>query len=95
MSFFKSPNYWDGKEIGNLQYIFALEGCKNPDQTRGIFNQFLIPELREDKKVLEAMGDKLLIRYSDTQVSGLGFNKTRDQKIQVRVNNKEVYLLTF
>jgi hypothetical protein len=36
-----SPNHWDGHAIGNKHTFFILDGCKNPDPVRGIYNEFL------------------------------------------------------
>ena len=36
-----SPNFWDDMHIGNKHYMFAIENCKNPDDVRGFFNEYL------------------------------------------------------
>lgn len=71
-----SPNYWDGKEIGNKHYFFILEGCKNPDKVRGFYNEYLRNELSQDRLTFEMLGDKMKVDPSDDQLSGLGFSST-------------------
>jgi len=67
-----SPNYWDGRAIGNQHYFFMLENCKNPDATRGIYNEFLTSALEPHRKVFEILGSKTKCAPSDEQLSGVG-----------------------
>lgn len=83
-----SPNFWDGKAIGNKHYMFMLDGCKNPESVRGIYNEFLTPELHEHRKVFEILGDKTKCESTDDQLSGLGFSSTKRNEIVVRVKGK-------
>lgn len=79
-----SPNFWDGQQIGNKHWIFALQGCRNPDPTRGIYNEFLVPELDKHRKVFEVLGDKTKCPRSEEQISGLGFSR-HGETVTVRV----------
>lgn len=83
-----SPNYWDGQVgIGNKHYFFIMEGCKNPEEVRGFYNEFLKSDLDKHKRVFELMGSKSKVAYSDDQMSGLGFSSTVRNEIYVRVKS--------
>lgn len=71
-----SPNHWDGNAVGNKHHMFILEGCKNPEPTRGIYNEFLRSDLEEHRKVFEVLGNKTMCEHSDEQLSGVGFSET-------------------
>jgi len=80
-----SPNHWDDNSVGNKHYFFMLEDCLNPDDTRGIFNEFLRPELVEHRKVFEVLGSKMKAEHTDQQLSGVGFSETKNDAILVKV----------
>lgn len=80
-----SPNYWDDNATGNKHWFFILEGCKNPDKTRGIYNEFLANGLEKHRKVFEVLGDKTKCPEADEQLSGLGFSSTRGDKVTLAV----------
>lgn len=80
-----SPNYWDGNAVGNQHTFFILDGCKNDQPARGIYNEFLNPELTEHRKVFEILGDKTKCQPTDDQLSGLGFSATRQDVVTARV----------
>lgn len=80
-----SPNHWDGEETGNRHYFFMLNGCKNPADTRGFYNEYLKSELNEHRKVLEILGNKLRAEHSEDQVSGIGFESTVRNHLIVKV----------
>lgn len=81
-----SPNHWDGEETGNKHYFFILDGCVNPERTRGFYNEFLRNELTEHRKVFEVLGGKMKTEESDEQLSGLGFSSTQRNDIPCRVS---------
>lgn len=84
-----SPNYWDEqKGISNKHYFFILEGCKNPDNPRGFFNEFLKSELLEHKRVFEVLGGKMKVEYSDDQLSGVGFSSTQRNSVIAKIEGK-------
>jgi hypothetical protein len=81
-----SPNYWDGKGVGNKHYFFMLEGCINTGTVRGFFNEFLTSELDKHRKVFEMVGNKLSMEGGEKQLSGLGFSSTKKDEVVCRVN---------
>lgn len=87
-----SPNHWDAEregdfevKVGNKHYIFILEGATNDGTARGFFNEFLAPELKEHRKVLEMVGGKMTVADSKDQLSGLGFSSTKKESLIVKV----------
>ncbi len=92
-----SPNHWDGEETGNKHLFFILEGCKNPDKSRGLYNEFLMNDLIEHRKVFEVLGSKIKAPESDRQLSGLGFSCTQKNSVLCKVtgNTNRVLKITF
>jgi len=94
-----SPNHWDGAgEVGAKHWIFILEGCKNPDNARGIYNEFLRGDLEPHRKVFEILGAKTKCPPSDEQLSGVGFTGGRDLSVLVTVdtaNGSRDYEISF
>lgn len=80
-----SPNHWDGQGVGNKHCFFILADAKNPDEVRGLFNEYLSDALQPHRKVLEVIGNQLKAEYSDQQLSGLGFSSTVRNSLIVRV----------
>ena len=89
-----SPNYWDGQKIGNKHFFFMLENCKNPDDIRGFYNEFLSEELRDHRKVFETLSANMKCEPTDNQLSGLGFSSTQRNELHVKVD-KVPYLIKF
>jgi len=80
-----SPNFWDDQKSGNKHYFFMLENCHNPDDARGIYNEFLRSDLTEHRKVFEMLGDKIKCKASEHQLSGLGFSSTKHDEVVCKV----------
>lgn len=89
-----SPNYWDGEGVGNKHHIFLLEGCKNPNPCRGIYNEYLHPRLDKHRKVFEVLGEKTKCPVVDEQLSGVGFSSTRKDKVVI-VSGGTTYAVQF
>jgi hypothetical protein len=85
-----SPNFWDDNATGNKHYIFALKGCKQPGETRGIYNEFLRSDLEQHRKAFELAGEKTKCQPTEDQISGLGFSSTRGDNVtvQVKIGNR-------
>lgn len=79
-----SPNFWDGRAIGNKHWFFLLEGCANPNAARGIYNEFLRADLEPHRKVFEVLGSKTKCQTASEQLSGLGFSSTIRESVTVR-----------
>ena len=85
-----SPNYWDDNAVGNKHWFFVLDGCKNENPTRGIYNEFLSSGLEAHRKVFEVLGDKTKCQPTDDQLSGLGFSSTRGDVVTVKVAGPKI-----
>ena len=81
-----SPNHWEEK-TGNKHLFFFTEKAKSEEDTRGIFNEFLKPELNEHRKVFEMLGSNMRVESTDPQLSGFGFSETIDNHVFVKVNS--------
>lgn len=81
-----SPNHWDGLKTGNKHMFFVLENCKNDQDARGFFNEFLHEELTEHRKVFEVLGSKMKAKVTDNQLSGLGFSSTKRNDILCKLS---------
>ncbi len=90
-----SPNHWGDQKVGAKHLIFALQNCKNPDPTRGIYNEFLRSDLEKDRKVFEVLGSKAKCKPTDDQVSGVGFTAARGDTVTVVVDGRRSYVLSF
>ncbi len=89
-----SPNHWNTPS-GNKHYMFILDKCINPEPVKGFFNEYLKHELKEYRKVLEALSEKMQVSHSDTQLAGLGFSSTMENKVTVRVNKGKLFNIKF
>lgn len=83
-----SPNHWGSKPTGNKHTFFILDKARNEDKPRGLFNEFLTPELHKNRKVFEILGSKLKVEDSDQQLSGLGFSSTQRNEVICKVTGK-------
>jgi hypothetical protein len=80
-----SPNHWDGHGVGNRHYFFMLDKCRNEGTARGFYNEFLLPDLDQHRKVLEMVGARMKTEESERQLSGLGFSSTKRDSLVCRV----------
>ena len=82
-----SPNYWSTVEnkVGHRHVFFMLKGCINDENPSGMFNEFLVQDLYEHRKVMEALGSKMRVEDADDQLSGVGFSTTKRAEVVVKV----------
>jgi hypothetical protein len=93
-----SPNFWNDDRTGNLHWFFFLADCKNPNQARSLYNEFLNPALEKHRKVFEVLGAKLRCPVADDQLAGVGFSSTRKDKMTLVVTTeqtKRIYTVEF
>lgn len=90
-----SPNHWGDQHVGAKHLIFALRDCKNPDPTRGIYNEYLRSDFEKHRKVFEVLGSKTKCQPTDNQISGLGFTSARGDSVTVIVDGKRPFNITF
>ena len=90
-----SPNHWGENRVGAKHLILALRSCKNPGSCRGIYNEFLRPDLEKHRKVFEVLGGKTKCQPANDQVSGVGFTAARGDSITALVDGKRPYVLNF
>jgi len=99
-----SPNAWGnadeeanepelGSVIGNKHTFFMLEGCSNPEDARGIYNEFLHGSLHAHRKAMELIGSKIKATNDPHQLSGLGFSHTSRGHVYVRVTGATTRIL--
>ena len=81
-----SPNYWDGKQLGNKHWFFILKDCRNEKETRAFYNEFLMQSLYEQRKVFEILASKLKVAFDPDQLSGVGFSSTKRDFAYFRVS---------
>lgn len=89
-----SPNFWDEQTIGNKHYFFMLDGCKNPSDVRGFYNEFLSDDLTKHRKVFEMISGLMKCEPSDSQLSGVGFSSTQRNALSIKADGRP-YTITF
>lgn len=85
-----SPNYWEGREGGNKHWFFLLDGARNDEPARGIYNEFLRSDLASHGKVFEVLGSKTKVEPVDEQLSGVGFSSTKSESVTIRVTGQKI-----
>lgn len=82
-----SPNYWSNVEnkVGHRHVFFMLKDCINDENPSGMFNEFLVQDLYEHRKVMEALSSKMRVESADDQLSGVGFATDKRTEIIVKV----------
>lgn len=79
-----SPNHWES-EVGNKHYFFMLDKCKAPGEIRSFHNENLNADLTTHKRVMEVLGSQTMVKSTDKQLSGLGYNSTTKEELIVRL----------
>lgn len=85
-----SPNYWADNEVGNKHVFFMLKDCINDERPRPWFNEYLVNELHDHKRVMEALGSVAKVEQSENQLSGVGFSLTQRNKLTVKVKTENI-----
>ena len=82
-----SPNYWSNVEnkVGHRHVFFMLNGCINDENPSGMFNEFLVQDLYEHRKVMEDLGSKMRVEDAEDQLSGVGFATDKRAEVIVKV----------
>lgn len=82
-----SPNHWEtaDNKTGHKHVFFMLKDCINDESPAGFFNEYLVQELYENRKVMEALGSKLRVEDTDDQLSGVGFATDKRAEVVVKV----------
>lgn len=84
----RSPNHWENEAgIGALHWFFMLDGCKSPEPSRGMYNEFLRPDLEPHRKVFEVLGSKTKCDGPD-QLAGVGFTHSRNDSVTVIADHR-------
>lgn len=95
-----SPNHWENAgAVGSQHWFFMLEGCRNPDPARGIYNEFLRGDLDRHRRVFEVLGSRTRCQPTADQLSGVGFTAARNDTVMMRVTpddgNSQLYNIKF
>ena len=85
-----SPNYWGDNAVGNKHVFFMLKDCVNEDRVNPWFNEFLIEELMDHKRVMEALASVAKVEESQNQLSGVGFSLTQRKKVTLKVKTENI-----
>lgn len=82
-----SPNYWENvkNKTGHRHVFFMLKNCINDENPSGMFNEFLVQDLYEHRKVMEALSSKMRVEYSNDQLSGVGFATDKRAEVILKV----------
>lgn len=82
-----SPNHWENvkNKTGHKHVFFMLKNCINDENPSGMFNEFLVQDLYEHRKVMEALSSKMRVEDSDDQLSGVGFATDKRAEVIVKV----------
>ena len=85
-----SPNYWSDNKVGNKHVFFMLKDCVNEDRVSPWFNEFLVEDLMDHKRVMEALGSIAKVEESPNQLSGIGFSLTQRNKVTLKVKTENI-----
>ena len=83
-----SPNYWENaQQTGHKHLFFMLKDCISEENPSGMFNEYLVNELYEHRKVMEALSGKMRVEDTNDQLSGLGFALDKRGELIVKVHS--------
>lgn len=83
-----SPNHWStaDNQTGHKHLFFMLKNCINEENPSGMFNEYLVQELYDHRKVMEALGGQMRVENTNDQLSGLGFALDKRAELIVKVS---------
>lgn len=84
----RSPNFWAPNAVGNEHLFLILDGARTEESLRPFFNEYLLPNLREHRKVLEMLSAQLVIPPDGEQTTGVGFSLSQRNKFTIRADGK-------
>lgn len=95
-----SPNYWSAckNPCGHKHLMFMLKDCISDENPGGIFNEYLVSDLYNHRKVMEALSGQMRVESTNDQLSGLGFALDRRAELVVKVvsdTDTKVYRIKF
>lgn len=95
-----SPNYWRACEnpCGHKHLLFMLKDCISDETPSGLFNEYLVSDLYNHRKVMEALSGQMRVESTNDQLSGLGFALDRRAELVVKVtsdSDTKVYKIKF
>ena len=94
-----SPNHWStaDTQTGHKHLFFMLKDCINEENPSGMFNEYLVQELYDHRRVMEALSGQMRVESTDDQLSGLGFalDKRAELIIKVTGSIERVFKLKF
>lgn len=82
-----SPNHWStaDNQTGHKHLFFMLKNCINEENPSGMFNEYLVQELYDHRRVMEALSGQMRVESTDDQLSGLGFALDKRAEVVVKV----------
>lgn len=83
-----SPNHWSTTDIqvGHKHLFFMLKNCISEEHPSGMFNEYLVQELYDHRRVMEALGGQMRVESTEDQLSGLGFALDKRAEVVVKVS---------
>lgn len=93
-----SPNHWDGQACGNRHWFFLLKDARTDEQPRGIYNEYLHPDLRPHRRTFDVIGERSKIPLDDQQLSGIGVSSTLRKTVIAEVTtdtSRRTYRVNF
>ena len=64
-----------------------LKDCISEENPSGMFNEYLVNELYEHRKVMEALSGRMRVEDTNDQLSGLGFALDKRGELVVKVHS--------
>ena len=83
-----SPNHWStaDTQTGHKHLFFMLKNCISEERPSGMFNEYLVQELYDHRKVMEALGGQMRVESTEDQLSGVGFALDKRAEVVVKVS---------